>query len=206
MNDDEIESIAYVPRHQLADRDWLPHGFRPDPDRAIYETLTDSIAFAPRPELETDPSRKQLIPYVVVRAGARIWTMRRRRAQTEERLHDQLSIGVGGHVPDEVLDADTAPLRAGMRRELHEELHIPREVDVDYIGILNDDTDEVGQVHLGLVYECEAPEEDVEIRETEKLVGEWKTVEELEERRDQLESWSRLLLEELENRGRENSV
>lgn len=197
MADDETEHIAFVPRRSLEDRDWLSHGFRPDPDRTIYETLAASLDFAPRPDLETDPTRQQLIPYVVVRAGERIWTMRRRRAQNEERLHDQLSIGVGGHIPDEVRTDPAGPLRAGMRRELHEELFIPDDVEVTYTGILNDDTNEVGRVHLGLVFECEAPRESVAIRETEKLVGEWKTEGELREKKDRLETWSQLLLPEL---------
>jgi len=197
-SDDEVERIAHVPRRDLDDRGWLTHGYRADPDRTIHRQLEQSLQFAPRPDLETDPSRQQIIPYVVVRADGRIWTMRRRRAQTERRLHDQLSIGVGGHVPDDVLSAAGAPLPAGMRRELHEELHIPEEVEVTYTGLLNDDTNEVGRVHLGLVYTCEAPREAVAIRETDKLVGEWKTLGELREREDRLETWSQLLLPELE--------
>ena len=57
--------------------------------------------FRPRAEAETDPSWKQLIPYLVLRDGERIFLMRRTKAGGDERLHDRYTIGVGGHVNPE---------------------------------------------------------------------------------------------------------
>ena len=188
------EEIAHVPRKILQEQDWLPHGYRDDPDRQIYSVLRERVRYAPRPGLEEDETNKQLIPYVVVRCGDRFLTLRRRSAQSEERLHDQLSIGVGGHISRADDDAEADPIASGMRRELHEELHIPRDIDVEYCGLLNDDSNAVGRVHCGLVYRCEAEAEEVEVRETEKMVGEWRSLPELQEYRDQLETWSQFLL------------
>lgn len=188
------EQIAFVPRDLLSEHGWLPHGFRADPDQRIYASMCASVDFSPRPSLETDESRKQLIPYVVLFSDEGIFTLRRRRAQSESRLHDKLSIGVGGHVQQAEQRTDLDVLRAGMRRELHEELHIPESVDVDYCGVLNDDSNDVGRVHYGVVFRCEADPSQVDVREVEKMVGEWWSVDELEAEKDRLESWSRLLL------------
>jgi len=194
----EPERVAHVLRADLPEVS-IERGYVNDPDRRAYRALREALHFGPRPALENDPSRKQLIPYVVVvdTDGGQLFTMRRRTAQSESRLHDRLSIGAGGHIAEEDESAETDPLRAGMERELHEELEAPRAIDPEYRGLLNDDTDEVGRVHLGLVYIAAAEREAVAVRERDKMAGEWMSLDQLAERRDQLESWSRLLLEQL---------
>jgi len=193
----DIERVAFVPRGEIADDRWLDRGFHLDPDRDAYNCLRRAIQFAPRPELEEEPSRKQLIPYVLVRApgGSEFLTMRRRSAQSEQRLHHKISIGAGGHITESIdTDAPDA-LRSGMRRELHEELSVPDGTDVEYRGLLNDDSSDVGRVHLGLVFTARPPSRDVTVVETEKMAGEWRDLDGLEDDREQLESWSRLLLD-----------
>jgi predicted NUDIX family phosphoesterase len=193
-----VESIAYVPREALARRGWLEQGFRPDVDTTLYETLREQVRFGPRPALERDPNRKQLIPYVVLTDGSRIFTMQRKRAQTEARLHDRLSFGVGGHI-DRVDDRADDVIQRGLMRELEEELVLDGiELELEYRGTLNDDSNEVGQVHLGLIYTCHvAPDADVAIRETEKMEGRWWELDDLAREAGRLESWSRMLLPSL---------
>lgn len=189
------ELIAYVPRQLLDEQRWLVHGFLEDPQGLIHETLGSAVAFAPRGPLEDDPSRKQIIPYVVVhnRAG-QIFTLQRKRAQTEARLHDKLSFGVGGHI--EHIDQGAGHLiDEGMRRELHEELQIEGPYRVSYRGILNDDSNAVGQVHLGAIYTCTA--EVVAVGEVDKMEGRWWTLDELRAASGRLETWSALLLDHL---------
>lgn len=195
----ETEHVAYVPRSTLAGRGWLDRGYHADTDRTAYDTLNLAAEFGPRPELEEDPSRKQLIPYVVVREPGReeIFTLQRRTAQTESRLHHRLSIGVGGHLEEAKESGSDDPLHAGMKRELHEELVVPEDIGVDYCGLLNDDADDVGRVHLGLVYSVRLDREEVAVREVEKMKGTWRSLGELEEDAERLESWSRLLLDPL---------
>lgn len=193
----DIERVAFVPRSDLQSDEWLERGFHPDPDREAYDRLRRSVQFGPRPELEEDPSRKQLIPYVVVRAPehSELFTMRRREAQTEQRLHHKISIGAGGHITESIESDADDPVRSGMERELHEELAVPEDTDVEYRGLLNDDSNDVGRVHLGLIFTARPPSRDVAVVETEKMVGEWRDVDELERDRERLESWSQLLLD-----------
>lgn len=196
MSDSMNEQAAFVPRIELEGLDVLEHGFRADPDRLAYEKLVKYVSFARRGELEEDPSRKQLIPYCVMTNGADVFVLRRKNAQTEARLHDKLSFGVGGHInPEDARKNDAEDvIQGGMLQELHEELNVEANVTPSYVGTLNDDSNAVGRVHLGLVYMCETPRDAVSVRETEKMAGEWYSPDELDAVADRLETWSQLLL------------
>ena len=103
-----------------------------------------------RPAAEDDPTHKQLIPYVVVRDAERVFLMHRTDAGGDPRLHGKASIGVGGHL-NPVDEGDDA-LMSGLRREWLEELEADWEPEFELIGLLNDDSNPVGAVHLGVVF------------------------------------------------------
>jgi predicted NUDIX family phosphoesterase len=157
--------------------------------------LERSGTFRPRPDAEIDPSWKQVIPYVVLFDGDRIFLMRRTRAGADERLHDRYSIGIGGHVNPE--DSDVA---GGLLREWSEEIESDFTPDFQPIGVLNDDDNSVGAVHLGLVFSAPANGRPVEIRERDKLEGRFATRAEVATVADKLETWSALLFDFLETR------
>jgi predicted NUDIX family phosphoesterase len=143
--------------------------------------------------MEGDPSYKQIIPYLVLRDGDRYFLMRRTRAGGDARLHDRWSIGVGGH-----LNPGDGGLLGGLRREWAEELAADFVPEFTLIGLLNDDTTEVGRVHLGAVYLANAAGRSVEIRETDKLSGRFATADEVASLSADLETWSRLAFEAIE--------
>ena len=140
---------------------------------------------------EEDPARKQLIPYVVVRDGPRIFLMERTDAGGDRRLHGKASIGVGGHLNP--VDHGEDALMAGLRREWDEELVADWAPDFRLVGLLNDDSNPVGAVHLGVVFEVEASGRPVEVREHEKLSGSFVAPERVREAWDRLETWSQLV-------------
>lgn len=190
------ESIAYVPRALLRDHLWLGHGFWADPDHRAYPRLAEELSFDVRADLEEDPSRKQLIPYVVLGSQGFVWTMTRTSGGTESRLHGRVSLGVGGHL--ERHDVGDDPLWAGMMRELHEELVLPAEHPRPiYRGLINDDETPVGQVHLGVVFSLELPRPEASIREVDKLHGAWWERAQLVEARERMETWSAFLLDHI---------
>jgi predicted NUDIX family phosphoesterase len=176
---------------------WL--GIRPAGESDLAGLIRRSGVFRPRPAMEADPAWKQVIPYPVLRDGDAWYLMRRTNAGSDARLHDRYSIGVGGHVnPDDGgLDGD---LTAALRREWHEELVVDFIPSFRFVGLLNDDTTPVGQVHLGLVYEGDAAGRPVAIRETHKLSGAFVTAAEVAAVHDRLETWSRIAFEWLEGR------
>jgi predicted NUDIX family phosphoesterase len=176
---------------------WL--GIRDAGEAALADLIRRDGAFRPRSAMEQDPSWKQVIPYPVLRDGEAWYLMRRTRAGGDVRLHDRFSIGVGGHVnpADGGLDGD---LSAALRREWHEELVVDFLPAFRFVGLLNDDSTPVGQVHLGLVYEGDAAGRPVAIRETDKLSGAFVGATEVAAVSDRLETWSRIAFEFLEAR------
>jgi predicted NUDIX family phosphoesterase len=176
-------------------RDDVPGGtdWRGVVDRPLapyLEALKAYGEFRSRAEAEQDPSWKQVIPYVMLRDGEQIFLMRRTRAGGDERLHDRYSIGIGGHVNPQ--DGD---LGGGLLREWTEEIDADFIPDFQPLGVLNDDGNAVGAVHLGLVFVAQAEGRPVAIRETEKLEGRFVSVGEVTAVRDRLETWSSLLLD-----------
>jgi predicted NUDIX family phosphoesterase len=174
------------------------HGVRLADDEALADLRT-AVArhgrYLDRPLAESDPTYKQLIPYVVVRNGESVFLMHRTDAGGDPRLHGKASIGVGGHLNP--VDEGEDALMAGLRREWAEELVADWEPEFRLVGLLNDDSNPVGSVHLGVVFEVEAAGRLVDVREHDKLVGAFADADVLAASWDRLETWSVLVAESL---------
>jgi predicted NUDIX family phosphoesterase len=173
-------------------------GIRAAGDAAIDELREAVVShgrFLDRPIAEANPAFKQLIPYVVVRSGELVFLMERSDGGGDPRLHRKASIGVGGHLNP--VDGEADPLDAGLRREWSEELIAGWEPQFRLIGVLNDDSNPVGSVHLGVVFEVEAAGRELAVREREKLSGRWADPVALAAAGERLETWSRLVAEHL---------
>ena len=198
MNDDRradprSERVLVLPRAVLmGDPGWqgvLPPGGGWRSRRGFEAVIARDGRFVDRAVAEGDRSLKQVIPYLVLRDGPRILMMRRTRAGADSRLHERWSIGVGGH-----LNPGDTDLAGGLRREWHEELVAPFTPRFRFLGLLNDDTTEVGAVHLGAVFSADARGRPVAIREVDKLEGLFVDRAAIEAVADRLESWSSLVL------------
>ena len=159
--------------------------------RALQGAVASAGQFMDRPLAEEDPAFKQLIPYVVVRDGLMTFLMERTSAGGDKRLHRKASIGVGGHLNP--VDAGDDPLQGGLRREWAEELEADWEPQFTLLGLLNDDSNPVGSVHLGVVFEVEAAGRPVRVRETDKLNGRMADASAVAAAWDRLETWSQLV-------------
>jgi predicted NUDIX family phosphoesterase len=187
-----VEQVLVLPRASLmADPGW--RGLRREGFKGFEALVVREGRFAPRPAMERDRSWKQVIPYLVLRDGPRYFLMRRTRAGTDARLHDLWSIGVGGH-----LNPGDGDLAGGLRREWAEEIDAGFVPEFRLLGLLNDDSTEVGGVHVGAVFIAEAAGRPVAIRETDKLTGRFVDAAEVAAVADGLETWSRLVFESLE--------
>ena len=192
MSGADIERVLVVPRELVPDRaSW--YGLRTDGLAAFLAIVAEHGRFESRAAMEVDPDFKQIIPYLVLRDGEDYFLMRRTRAGGDARLFDRWSIGVGGH-----LDAGDADVAGGLRREWHEELVADFEPAFTPYAMLNDDTTEVGAVHLGVVVLADAAGRPVHVRETDKLSGAFATPAEVAAGLDHLETWSRIVFEALE--------
>lgn len=185
-----MEEILVVPSDMLAEI--LPEGdfIRENIDE-ILEKMLGKHFFAPRDKAEYDLSMKQLIPYVLVKKEEKYFLLRRLKKQTEARLHEKLSLGVGGHMnPNE----GENPIFSGMLRELHEELFVEKIDKISCVGLLNDKGSEVSLYHLGVVFLLETSGA-VSVRETEKMAGSFERIEDIKKDYEKLETWSQILVD-----------
>ena len=164
-------------------------------DRMV-DIILGNYEFLPRPEAENDPSHKQIIPYVVICRGDEVFATRRLKKGNETRLHGLLSVGIGGHINPETDGNGEDVLSRGMDRELEEEVSIESRGKMTPRGIINDDTTEVGSVHLGLFFTLEVTGE-VKVLETEKLEGCWIKRADMEGLSEQMETWSQFVTKAL---------
>lgn len=186
------EQVMVVPRAALPELDgW--HGIRAVGVEHVLAVARDAAVPHPRSLAEADPSRKQIIPYLILRDGPRYFLMRRTRAGRDTRLHDRWSIGIGGHI-----GAHDGGIDGGLRREWNEELDAAFTPEPLAVGVLNDDTTDVGAVHLGIVFTADAAGRDVRVRETDKLEGRFVDAEQVRAVYDRLESWSAIVFDHLE--------
>jgi predicted NUDIX family phosphoesterase len=157
--------------------------------------------FLPRAQAEKDPAYKQIIPYVLVAFENSVLHYVRGKKAGEQRLVAKGSIGIGGHMneTDESLFAmDEQAYRAGVEREVNEEIKIDARFEDRIVALLNDDTTDVGRVHLGIVHVFKLAEPKVDKREAMITNLALRTRAELMGRRDSLETWSQICVESLE--------
>ena len=202
MSTVETEQVLVVPTQLFHD---IGHfqGFTSDIDRYLSVLLDPAnTSYRPRGEMETDPSFKQLIPYVVFRfeseQGPQLFRYTRGSGQGESRLHAKKSIGIGGHIST-LDDQATSVYDQGMQRELDEETIIETTYDNRCVGMINDDETEVGKVHLGVVHIFDVAEPNVKARETEIIEAGFDSVENILADIDAYETWSQICLKALFN-------
>ena len=151
-----------------------------------------------RGDMEEDPSYKQLISYALVESERGILVYERLSGGGEGRLHGLFSIGVGGHMNDiESMDNINEMMHENCVRELNEEIGLERntEGELSVIGLINDDDNEVGRVHLGVVFKIRVNSSEVFPRESDTIKFDWvdhKSVSEVQP----MESWSELIVKE----------
>jgi predicted NUDIX family phosphoesterase len=153
--------------------------------------------FRPRSEVETDPAFKQLIPYVVLVSGHAVFHYRRGASGTEKRLTALRSVGIGGHISEADAAGGADPYRAGMRRELDEEVAIGSPFTERLLGFIYDPRTFVGSVHLGVVHVLELESPTATPREDALADAGFAPLAELHQSRDGFETWSQFVLAEL---------
>lgn len=161
----------------------------------VRQFIRENHGYYPREQAEYDQTLKQIIPYVVITQEGRYFLLRRLKKQTEARLHDKLSLGVGGHInPTEETGGDV--IEAGLRRELAEEVFVEKIHSLTCVGVLNENNGGVSDYHMGLVYLLEA-EGEVRVLETEKMSGSWAEAAELAASYEGLETWSQIVFRQM---------
>jgi predicted NUDIX family phosphoesterase len=195
------ENVLVI-RRSLFDQLGSFQGLNFEPQKYLDSFLSrGNNFFLSRLKAENDPTYKQIIPYALIAFGNTVAYYVRGKRAGEQRLVAKGSIGIGGHMneTDESLFAlDEAAYRAGVEREVNEEITIDSPFEDRIVALLNDDTTEVGRVHLGIVHIFKLAKPNVEKREAMITGLTFLRKEELLTRREMLESWSQICLDSLE--------
>ncbi|MEN9626336.1 MAG: hypothetical protein RL557_664 [archaeon] len=221
----EDQIIMVVPRKDLFGEISLeksPQGFLRVDDYDFSDALNKKFEWmrrgsAKKPELngaETNPDYKQPIAYAVIvdKKNKKIFAYKRASAEekySESRLAGNWAWGFGGHVEqidEEVDDTGVAIIEKSMERELSEELLMPSDYVTTFLGYINDESNDIGSVHIGLLYTIEI-ESDISLNGEEGAIGGWKTIDELKDLCNKahvkdsgvsVDSWSAMIMEVLE--------
>jgi len=182
----------------------LFNGLAFDVDRYLSKIFAPGIPrFIPRPQAEKDPSYKQLIPYVIMAHDGKYLSYVRGRRAGETRLVGLRSIGIGGHINP----GDDMPLfndnfyeayLTAVKREVAEEISVEAGHTDRIVALLNDESNEVGSVHLGIVHYWLLDAPKVDRREQMITQMSFQTATELRQLRDSMETWSQLCLDGLD--------
>lgn len=195
------EMILVVPR-ALLEKLGMFQGVAFDVERYLPALLArENNHFMPRSKAETDPAFKQIIPYVLLVHEGRVLHYVRGKKAGEQRLVAKGSIGIGGHMNDGdcgLFSLDDRNYNIFVEREIHEELHVRTRFKNHIVALLNDDSNEVGQVHLGVIHVFQLESGAVEKREAMITGLAFLTPAELRAKRDSMESWSQICIDNLD--------
>jgi len=190
------ESILVVKRDYLFGvQAW--HGMRKPNDDSFIKTVLLKKEFLPRSLMEYDFSYKQIIPYLVFRFEDTYFFMQRKSKASESRLRSKYSFGIGGHIRQE--DITDADIVSWARREFYEEVDYKGDFQVEFLGILNDDSNDVGKVHVGFVYLLHGDSNDISVKD-ELQSGRLLTLDNCSHYYEQMESWSQMVFDFLQSR------
>ena len=197
----EDESVLVIKR-ELFDEIGAFQGISTEIDKYLPVFLNPSNNFFIHRELaEDDPTHKQIIPYAIFKHGDKFLKYLRGKKSGEQRLASKSSIGIGGHINQDdfnssSLEKDT--YLTGIEREINEELIINCDYNNLPIALINDDSNDVGQVHLGVVHLFDLESDQVEAGEANIENLEFLSIDDLLREKDNLESWSQICVDHLD--------
>jgi predicted NUDIX family phosphoesterase len=195
------EEMVLVVRRSLLESLGMFQGLQFEVDRYLTALLNrENNFFAARSSAEIDPSLKQIIPYAILVSEGKVLRYKRGKKSGEQRLVAKGSIGIGGHMNDrdeELFALDKEAYLAGVQREIDEELIVERPLQNRFAALINDDSNEVGQVHLGVVHILDLARPMADKRESMILDIEFLTPNQLRAERETLETWSQICVDNL---------
>ncbi len=159
----------------------------------LFDLILEKHIFMSRDLAEYDFEHKQVIPYLIIRNKDSYLLLQRTSKQSEKRLHNKFSLGIGGHINPESSDHGNNLIIGGLYKELNEEVLIKKPYDLKFIGTINDESNSVSKVHLGLLYELEVQSAEYEVLEKDKMSAQWENRDNLIKYYDRMETWSQIV-------------
>jgi len=176
--DDEL--VLVVPSDKLFEKGvW--QGLKTDNLDYYLELIKNNCEFKRRGDVETDNGFQQIIPYILFSFEGKFFAYKYLANAGEQRLvNNDYQLGVGGHINKEDINDAKNVVETGMMREWEEEVDFKGNlISKKLVGIINDDSHPVEQVHLGLVYHFVGDNPDIQVKETDKMEGKLLDISEL---------------------------
>lgn len=191
------EQILVVKRSYLFAATQAWHGLKEVDFEHYLHIINHKKEFHPRSIMETNPAYKQIIPYLIFTHDNNYFLMQRRSDSSESRLRNKLTLGIGGHIRQEDLQEENS-LFAWATREFHEEVEYAGNLTVKPLGIMNDDSDDVGKVHIGFAFLLTGDSPAISIK-SELKSGILVPLSECVAQYECMESWSQFVVDALQH-------
>ena len=187
------EKILVVKRTEIMpDGPW--NGLKQVDFEAYLTIIDQKKQFLWRSQMEQDTSYKQIIPYLVFTHNDKYFLMQRRSTASETRLQSKYSLGIGGHIRQE--DMTCPSIFEWARREFHEEVSYDGSFKIEPLGVLNDDSNAVGEVHIGFVLLLRGDSDVISVR-SELKSGNLMEFEQCRQLYGSMENWSQTVFDML---------
>jgi len=189
-----MPEILVIPRAKLFENDYF-QGFKKEGN--FEEIILKNSVYMERSKAENNPDYKQPIAYSVIYNPftKQFFSFQRAKKDKdygEKRLQGKWSLGIGGHI--EKYDSEN-PIINSMMRELEEEVEM-QSFKEHLFGYINNDSDDIGKVHFGIVYVIET-NADVRQKAAEIMNGNFRTLAKLITKRKNMEKWSQIIIPHL---------
>ncbi len=188
----KTDELILVIKRDLLFPDGAWQGIQKEGLEKYIERIAQYQEFQPRSLMETDELYKQVIPYLIFTHENRFFLMQRSAKASEKRLQSKYTLGIGGHVRRE--DIEGKDLIHWADREFHEEISYNDNLRIEPIGLLNDDSNAVSRVHVGLVYLVHGDSANISIK-SELSHGFLATIQACKNHAPYMETWSQLVLD-----------
>ena len=175
------------------------HGLKTDDVRKYINLISKKHKFILRSEAEDDPRWQQIIPYLIFENSGKYFVMQRRGDHSDRRLANKFSIGIGGHI--NLKDIKGSKGDKGVKgvnimdwasREFEEEVDYAGKYKAEFLGLINDDTNDVGLVHVGLIIRILGDSNNISIRDEHKL-GKLESLSNVGLHYRHMETWSQIV-------------
>lgn len=171
-NNKDDEQILVVPSRIIFERGkW--QGLKTGNLDYYVDLIKNNYEFKRRGDMENDQSFQQIIPYMLFSFENKFFAYKYIKNAGEQRLiNNDYQLGVGGHINKDDIVSGNDVLEQGMMREWEEEVNFKGNlIGKKLVGIINDDSRPVEQVHLGMVYHFTGENGDISVKETDKMEG-----------------------------------
>ena len=182
------------------------HGLKTEDVNKYINIISKKHRFIPRSEAENNPSWQQIIPYLIFENSGKYFVMQRRGDHSDKRLANKFSIGIGGHI--NLKDVKGSKGDKGVKgvsimhwasREFEEEVDYAGKYKAEILGLINDDTNDVGLVHVGLVIKILGESNNISIRDEHKL-GNLESLPNVGLHYRHMETWSQIVYDFLKGK------